>query len=168
MSLATREDLASISSIGSTAMREAYQGLLRPATTEELISVAYTASALERRWEDHPIFIVTAESGPIAFADAIVEDDRIVIAAIHARPDARRRGAGTLLIERIRGLAESLPTTVDLILGNTSGESFFERRGFVPGESLEVSFFGEPVVERRWYRGALVEQGSAEEASLSG
>lgn len=149
-------------------MREAYTSLLRSATIEELISVAYTPAALERRWEDHPIFIVTTASGPIAFADAIVEDDRIVVAAIHARPDARRRGAGTMLIERIRGLAEGLPTTVDLILGNTSGESFFEKQGFVPGESLEVSFFGERVVERRWYRGALLEHGTPEEAYLSG
>lgn len=168
VSLAKRDDLASISSIGSAAMREAYETLLRPATIESLLEVAYTPAALEKRWEDHPILIAIENGTAIAFADAIVETDRIVIAAIHTRPNARRRGAGTHLIARIRQLAERLPTTVDLILGNTSGESFFERRGFVPGESLEVSFFGEPVVERRWYRSALVESGATEEASLSG
>lgn len=149
-------------------MREAYRSLLRPATIESLLEVAYTPAALEKRWEDHPILIVVSDSEPIAFADAIVESDRIIIAAIHTRPEERGKGAGSLLIERIRTLAERLPTTVDLILGNTSAEAFFERRGFVPGESLEVSFFGEPVVERRWYLGALVDHGAADKASISG
>ncbi len=146
-----------IGTIGERAIREAYAQLLRPATIEAVIRHAYSQQALERRWEDHPILIAVLDGRPRAFADAIVEQDRVVVAALYTEPASRRLGAGTQLIGRIRQLAERLPTTVDVILGNTEAEQFIERCGFVPGESLETTMFGEPVVERRWYLGSLVE-----------
>jgi hypothetical protein len=38
-----------------------------------------------------------------------------------------------------------------VLLGNRKGESFYEARGFTPGETLEVQLFDETATLRRWW-----------------
>ncbi len=148
---AALQDLSTIGEIGRSAMRDTYQGLLKAITVEQWLETAYSMPALLRRWEDHPIFVAEDGSELIGFADAFLQDDHIVLSAIYTRPAARGRGAGTRLLDRVRGLDPSAPVSCDVILGNVKGESFYEARGFVPGEIVHTALFGEPVIERRWW-----------------
>jgi hypothetical protein len=59
-----------------------------------------------------------------------------------------------LLVEWIRSLAPPLPIIADVVLGSHAAESFYEKMGFVPGETIQVTLFGEQLVERRWWLAA--------------
>ena len=73
---------------------------------------------------------------------------------MYALPELRGRGAGTALLTTIVELFPEHPISADVVAGNRKGETFYERKGFVPGERLDVTLFDEPVVERRWWRKA--------------
>lgn len=148
---ADERDLASVGQIASVSWRTTYRSLLDAATIERWLDAAYSLSALQQRWQDHPIFLVEIDRRPAAFADVYIEESRIVVAAMCTHPEYRRHGAATLLLDKTRSLAPALPVTVDLILGNRSGEAFAEFHGFNPGETFEVHLYGEPFVERRWW-----------------
>ena len=160
VALARKADLGAVLEIGSVAVSDAYRELLRPATVEAMLSTAYSLPALLRRWEDHPIFVAWDGHLVVGFADAFVEDDRVVVSALCSRPGHRRKGVGRRLLAAVGELAAMLPLTVDVVLGNRDAEAFYEHEGFVPGEILEISLFDERVVERRWYHSPLVESAS--------
>ncbi len=157
VALARRADLSDVIEIGASALVDAYRDLLRPSTIQSILSAAYTLPAMHGRWEDHPIFVARSDGSIVGFADGFVEDDRVVISALCIRPEIQRRVAGSGLVAAIGELAATLPLTVDVILGDRDAEALYEELGFVPGETLEVSMFGERVVERRWYHAPLVE-----------
>ncbi|NIA24688.1 MAG: GNAT family N-acetyltransferase [Gammaproteobacteria bacterium] len=148
---ADEQDLASVAQIANVSWRMTYRDLLDADTIERWLAAAYSPSALEQRWEDHPIFLIEIDGRPAAFTDVYVEGSTIVVAAMCTHPEYRRHGAATALLEKIRSLAPSFPVTVDLILGNQSGEGFVEHLGFSPGETMEVHLYGEPFLERRWW-----------------
>ncbi|MDH3306711.1 MAG: GNAT family N-acetyltransferase [Acidimicrobiia bacterium] len=152
VSLAKRSDLGHVERIGTAAMTCSFSGLLADTTLSSWLDAAYSPAALARRWQDHPMFLAWLAETPIAFADAWVADSHIVLSALFTTPSHRRKGAASSLVGHVAELAPRLPMTSDLILGCHDAECFFERCGFVPGESLEVMLFGERVVERRWYR----------------
>jgi GNAT superfamily N-acetyltransferase len=121
------------------------------------IEAVYSPAALRQRWEDHPIYLVLEEGTVIAFADTFIEDDQIVISAICTHPAFRRRGAAGRLLDWIRSLAPPLPIMADVILGSQAAESFYEARGFVPGETIQATLFGERIIERRWWLSTSVQ-----------
>ncbi|HKZ30693.1 MAG TPA: GNAT family N-acetyltransferase [Acidimicrobiia bacterium] len=147
-------DLVEVAVIAEGSWRAAYAGLLKGRTVSAWIEAAYSPAALRQRWEDHPIYLVLEEGQIIAFADAFIEDDQIVISALCTHRAYRRRGAAGMLFEWIRSLAPPLPIIADVVLGSDAAESFFEAKGFVPGETIQVTLFGERIVERRWWLGA--------------
>jgi GNAT superfamily N-acetyltransferase len=146
-------DLVEVAAIAEGSWRAAYAGLLKSETVSGWIETAYSPAALHQRWEDHPIYLVTDESSVVAFADAFIEDDQIVLSAICTHPAHRRRGAAGMLLEWVCSLAPPLPVIADVILGNHAAESFYETKGFVPGETFQLTLFGERLVERRWWLG---------------
>lgn len=78
--------------------------------------------------------------------------ERVVLDAIYALPQLRGHGLGTALLTALLATLPPLPMTADVVAGNRKGEVFYERRGFVPRETLQVDLLGEAVVERRWWR----------------
>lgn len=145
------EDLGWVVRIGEAAIWDSYEGLLRPHTILRWLDAAYSPPAVRRRWEDHPIFLAWDGDDVVAFADAFIEDSRIVLSALYTEPHHRRRGAGTRLLSRVTELSPNLPVTSDVLLGNRKGERFYEATGFSPGETIHATLFGEPVLERRWW-----------------
>ncbi len=101
----------------------------------------------------------------MAFADAFIEDDQIVLSAICTDPVFRRRGAAGLLLEWVRSLAPPLPIIADVILGSRAAESFYESKGFVPGETMQVTLFGERMIERRWWLDAILHRAAEDRHS---
>lgn len=149
-------DLVAVAAIAEGSWQAAFAGLLKPRTVSAWIEAAYSPAALRQRWEDHPIYLVVEEGQIVAFADAFIEDDQIVVSAICTDPAYRRRGAAGMLLAWIRSLAPPLPIIADVVLGSHAAESFYEAKGFVPGETMQVTLFGERLIERRWWLGTSV------------
>lgn len=146
-------DLVAVAAIAEGSWQTAYADLLPAHTISALIEAAYSPAALRQRWEDHPIYLVIEDGSVIAFADAFIQDDQVVVSAICTHPDHRRKGAATLLLDWIHSLAPPLPMIADVVLGSHAAESFYEKLGFVPGETMQVTLFGERLIERRWWLG---------------
>lgn len=145
-------DAGPIGGVASAAWRDTYEGLLRPDTIESFIERAYSPERLRARIAADRFYVAVGELGIVAFADAVVLPERIDLAAIYAVPEMRGRGAGTALLRTLLRVLPALPMSADVLAGNRKGEVFYERRGFVARETMEAELFGEPVVERRWWR----------------
>jgi diamine N-acetyltransferase len=150
--MADAADVGPIGAVASAAWRDTYEGLLRPDTIETYIERAYSPERLRARITADRFYLAVGEPGIVAFADAVVLPDRIDLAAIYAVPEMRGRGAGTALLRTLLRVLPALPISADVLAGNRKGEVFYERRGFVARETMETELFGEPVVERRWWR----------------
>jgi GNAT superfamily N-acetyltransferase len=151
---ASRNDRPAITAVAATAWRDTYAGLLKPETIESFIERAYSPERVETRVSQDHFYVVEGPDGIVAFADALERDDRIELAAIYVLPELRGQGAGSALLETLVGLFPERNISADVVNGNRKGEVFYERRGFAPRERLEATLFGEPVVERRWWRPA--------------
>jgi GNAT superfamily N-acetyltransferase len=161
-------DLVEVAAIAAGSWQAAYAGLLKPQTVSSWLEAAYSSAALRLRWEDHPIYLVMEEGSVVAFADAFIEDDQIVVSALCTHPAHRRRGAAGTLLEWIRSLAPHLPIIADVVLGNEAAESFYEKKGFVPGEIMQVTLFGERLIERRWWLAVGVEPTAQDRHRIAG
>jgi GNAT superfamily N-acetyltransferase len=151
---ATTDDGDAIRAVAASAWRDTYAGLLRPETIEKFVTSAYSDERVDLRVTEHHFFVVEGEEGIVAFADAVAHEDHVELQAIYALPESRGHGAGTALLTTIVELFPEQPISADVVVGNRKGETFYERRRFVPGERLELTLFDEPVVERRWWRSA--------------
>ncbi len=148
---AISDDAAAVREVASHGWRDTYRGLLLEATIEAFIDRAYSLERVQRRIDGHT-FLVVADAGAIvAFADAAIDGDHLNLGAIYAHPERRGRGAGTLLLDALRDRFPAMAISADVLVGNRKGEAFYERRGFVPRETLPAELFGEAVVERRWW-----------------
>jgi GNAT superfamily N-acetyltransferase len=150
-------DAADIRVVAATAWSATYSGLLPDWTIEAFVDFAYSIDRLHRRIERHTFLVAEQAGSIIAFADALVEGDRLSLVAIYTAPERRGEGAGTLLLTELRSRFPDRPIAADVLLGNRRGEDFYERRGFVPGEAIESDLLGEPVVERRWWLAATLD-----------
>jgi GNAT superfamily N-acetyltransferase len=149
---ATLEDVPAVVSLAAAAWRDTYAGLLRPKTIERFIDRAYSPGRVGSRITEDHFYIAEDHTGIVAFADAVEREDRLDMMAIYALPDRRYQGAGTALLEKLSNLFPGRDVSADVVDGNRKGEVFYERRGFAPREEMETTLFGEPVVERRWWR----------------
>ena len=149
---ATANDVDAIRAVAASAWHDTYAGLLRRETIEAFITSAYSSERVGIRVREHHFFVVDGDEGIVAFADAVAQVDHVELQAIYALPELRGHGAGTALLTTIAGLHPEQPISADVVAGNRKGEAFYERKGFVASERLDAVLFGEPVVERRWWR----------------
>ena len=149
---ATTDDGPAIREVAALAWRDAYAGQLRPETIEAFVDRAYSVERLHRRIGSDLFLVAEDPDGRIvAFANARPEEDRFDLLAIYALPESRGQGAGTALLAAVREAAGDRPVAADVLRGNRKGETFYEARGFVPRETLEVQLFEETVTLRRWW-----------------
>jgi Acetyltransferase (GNAT) family. len=150
---AVPSDAGEIGAVASAAWQETYAALLRTSTVRAFVEAAYSMEALERRIA-RDTFLVVEEGGRIvAFANAVIGEDAVNLAAIYALPSKRGHGVGTMLLTAVRSRYPAFPIAADVLTGNRKGEVFYERHGFVPREILHSELFGEAVIERRWWLG---------------
>jgi GNAT superfamily N-acetyltransferase len=146
-------DADGIQAVASAAWHDTYAGLLRASTIDAFVEAAYSVEMLERRIARHTFLVAEQEGRIIAFANAVIGDDVVNLAAIYALPNSRGHGVGTMLLAALTSRFPGLPIAADVLTGNRKGEVFYEHRGFAPREILQAELFGEPVVERRWWLG---------------
>ncbi len=152
---ATELDLADVALIAELALTAAYEDLLEPATLRRYLDASYSPVTLGHRYSDHPIYVAEADDEICAFADAYIQDGGIVIAEICTLPKWRRQGCATQLVRHLARMDVSLPLSADVLLGNETGERFYEALGFVPGEIVQMQFYGAQLVEQRWWHPPL-------------
>jgi GNAT superfamily N-acetyltransferase len=165
---AVASEAPAIAAVAAAAWRDTYAGLLRVDTIETFIERAYSRERLESRIDrdvflvaERPVSGVVGRAGSdaeaadalqvVAFCDARDGDSHVELYAIYALPEARGQGAGTALLRALQARHPGRPIAAEVLAGNRKGETFYERRGFVPRERIDTELFGETVVERRWW-----------------
>ena len=144
-------DLPAITAIAVDSWRHAYAEMIGSDAVDRYLEASYSPVGLQARLADHPILVAADGKTVMAFADVFVEDGCVVISELCTVARWRRHGCATRLVAEARQHGSGLPVTADVFLGNVAAEQFYEHRGFVPGASNAVDFFGETVVERRWW-----------------
>ena len=147
-------DAQAVRDVAVEAWRATYSGLLSDSTIEAFLAGPYDLENVRRRINQDEFFVAIDGSEIVAYADAVPEAEAVFVAAIYALPDRRLQGAGTALLNAILERHPDLPIDAYVLLHNTKGEGFYERRGFLPAEAVEQDLFGERVTERRWRRDA--------------
>jgi len=147
------DDAAEIRAVASAAWQDTYAGLLQPSTIGAFVETAYSVEMLERRIAGQTFLVAEKDGRIVAFVNAVIRDNAVNLAAIYTLPNDRGQGLGTMLLTVLRSRFPGLPIAADVLRGNRKGETFYERRGFAPRETLHTELFGEPVVERRWWLG---------------
>ena len=148
---ATRDDLKGIGRVADAAHWHGYQGLLSPATISSLIRRDFGPSALKRRLLGGRLLVAEEAGGVVGFADLEVDAGVIHLRAIVAEVPGEEGTVSGALLEAAREVAPGLPICTDVLLGHLESEHFYERQGFVPGETFHDVLFEEHVVERRWW-----------------
>ncbi|MFH1103573.1 MAG: GNAT family N-acetyltransferase [Actinomycetota bacterium] len=148
---AVRDDLAEIARVADAAYWDTYSGLLKPDTIARVLARDYSPPSLRRRLLRGGVLVAAAGERLIGFADVAHGEALIRLTAISTEPAHRRVGVGAALVGEVRRSAPGLPLCADVLLGNLDGERFYEALGFAPGEVINGTWFGEDVVERRWW-----------------
>jgi GNAT superfamily N-acetyltransferase len=148
---AEKEDLLDVRRVVEAALWEAYDGLLKPDTIEDLVGQRYSPGSLRRRLLEGALVVATAGEGrTVGFAIGVPGADSVCLDALVVDPAFRRLGVASALLEAARG-AEARPVSLDVLLGNDPAERFCEAIGMVPGEMVHDMIGDEPVVARRWW-----------------
>ena len=89
----------------------------------------------EDRWRarlaDGPCFIAYEGDRPVGMVAGWVVDDAAQLTSMWVAPEARRRGIGTALIERVVEWAAGRPLSLRVMDGNQAAVTAYERQGFV-------------------------------------
>ncbi len=149
---ATTADVEVVRAIAAAAWRDTYAEHLAEATIEAFLERSYSVERVTRRIQHDTFLLAVDGDGSVtAFADAREGDGYLHLLAIYALPESRGRGAGTSLLEALRGRFPDQAIAAEVLDGNRKGEAFYAARGFVPREALEADLFGDHIVERRWW-----------------
>jgi GNAT superfamily N-acetyltransferase len=148
-------DAAAVRDVGISAWRATYTDLVGADLVERFVDAAYTLGRIASRIERDVLFVAAYPggdpSGVDAFIEAVQEPERVHIVAFYARPQARGRGLGTVLLARVLATFPALDISADVLEGNVLGEPFYIARGFEPGELIVEDIAGEEIHERRWW-----------------
>jgi GNAT superfamily N-acetyltransferase len=148
-------DAAAVRDVGVTAWRATYAGILGEDAVERFLEHAYSPERIALRLERDVVYVGAIEggdpSGVDAFIESVVEDGHAHIVAFYARPEARGRGLGTALLDRVIAHYPAMDISADVLIGNELGEPFYVARGFEPGDLLDEDVAGLTIRERRWW-----------------
>jgi N-acetylglutamate synthase-like GNAT family acetyltransferase len=148
---ATRDDLLAIGRVADVAHWQDYEGLLAPATISKLLRRDFSPSSLKRRLLTGSVLVVETAGRIAGFADAEIAEGHIRLRNIAIDPERDPDAAALSLLGAVQTLAPGLPVCADVVLGNVQSELFYEKQGFVPGETLHEVVLDEPLIERRWW-----------------
>ena len=148
---AGRGDLVAIGRVADAAHWAVYPGLLEAKTISALLRQDFSPGPLRRRLLSGRLLVAEEAGRVLGFADAVVEGDHVRLVTLAADPEARHTGVAAHLLQAVRDLAPGLPVSADVLLGCLAVEGYLEAQGFVPGEVLNTTLFGEQTVERRWW-----------------
>jgi len=149
---ATRGDLFEIARIAHQSFWSACDGLLKTSTICATLDEEYGPSSLKRRLLEGALVVaVDPEGGLAGFAESDLAGSRVAV-KFHAASRSPQKAAWIRdLVNAIRARYPGRPLCADVLLGSEPHEQSCEAAGFVPGEVIQRTMFGEEVVERRWW-----------------
>jgi GNAT superfamily N-acetyltransferase len=150
---AGRGDLVAIGRVADAVHWAVYPGLLEERTISALLRHDFSPGSIRRRLLSGRLLVAEEAGRVLGFADALVEGDRVRLVTLAADPEVRHAGAASHLLQAVRNLAPRLPVSADVLLGCLPVEGYLEAQGFVPGEVLNTTLFGQQTVQRRWWLG---------------
>jgi len=99
------------------------------------------ANDTEQRWRarlaDGPCFIVYDGAKPVGMVAGRIVDAAAELISMWVAPEARRRGIGQMLIERVVAWADGRPLSLRVMDGNTQAVTAYERQGFVLQDDVD-------------------------------
>ena len=99
------------------------------------------ANDTEERWRarlsDGPCFIAYDEERPVGMVAGRVVDGHAELISMWVAPEARRRGTGRALIERVVEWAAGRPLSLRVMDGNVPAVTAYERQGFVLQDGVD-------------------------------
>ena len=96
----------------------------------------------EERWRarlaDGPCFIAYDDARPVGMVAGQVVDDAAELISMWVAPEARQRGIGRALIERVVEWSAGRPLRLRVMDGNQAAVTAYERQGFVLQEGADA------------------------------
>ncbi|MBZ5201866.1 GNAT family N-acetyltransferase [Planomicrobium chinense] len=140
---AQKKDIQAIQHVAKESWHDTYKELIPEAIQDQFLEQAYSDEMMAKRI-DHSLFLVAEnDSDVIGYAAAFQKENEADLSAIYLLPDAKGNGVGTQLLE---GVLEALDSVKELYVevekGNTSGETFYEAKGFAVVDEYEDDLFG--------------------------
>jgi hypothetical protein len=145
------EDLVAVRRVADAAIWEAYTGLLDESTISALLQRDFSPASLRRRLTRGEVLVADDAGRVVGFAEAVADEDGVRLLCLGVDGRDGHRAAAAALLGEVRRLACRLPVSADVLLGCLPVEGCLEEAGFVPGETLALSLFGQEAVARRWW-----------------
>ncbi|KAA1400442.1 GNAT family N-acetyltransferase [Aeromicrobium ginsengisoli] len=99
------------------------------------------ANDTEERWRarlaDGPCFIAYDDERPVGMVAGRVVGGAAELISMWVAPEARRRGIGRTLIERVVAWADGRPLSLRVMDGNAPAVTAYERQGFVLQDDID-------------------------------
>ena len=140
-------DGEAVRDVAGRSLRASYG--LSPETIDALVHEHQSDDRLDELAADDRSVVVVAEGedGVAGFAQGDVDDeDRGNVRWHHVAPEARGRGVGTALFERVEAALEERgadSVCAHVLSDNMEGAQFFERFGYAEGDTTSVEIDGE-------------------------
>jgi GNAT superfamily N-acetyltransferase len=154
---AASADCTRIAEIARVSCESSYS--LGPGAIEAIIEDQFSAAALAARVEapDSLLFVAEDDGGAGVEVQGFVEasvGNEVTMEWLHVHPEARGRGIGTALVERVRSSHEDRVLGARVLSSAAEGGEFFEQFGLrqsgvghstIGGEEYSIALFTEPV-----------------------
>ncbi|BCJ40963.1 N-acetyltransferase [Actinoplanes ianthinogenes] len=140
-------DATRVAEICTSAYRAAYQDLLPPGYIDRTVAVYFGAERVARQVPADPPrwfgYQVAEEDGRLlgAAGGGMTRDGVGELHLIYLDPRERRRGLGTLLLDRVIEQIRAAGGTevwLSVFLGDAAGIGFYRARGFQPVETVQA------------------------------
>lgn len=154
---AVSDDSTRVAEIARVSYESSYT--LAPGAIDAIIEEQFSAAALAARVEapDSILFVAEDDTGAGDDVQGFVEakvGNEVTFSWLHVHPEARGRGIGTALVERVRKEYEDRPLAARVLSSAAEGGEFFEEFGLrqsgrghstIGGEEYSVVLFTKPV-----------------------
>ena len=129
---------------------DTYKELIPEAVQNQFLGQAYSDEMMAKRI-DHSLFLVAeSDSDVIGYAAAFQKEDQADLSAIYLLPDAKGNGIGTQLLEGVLGELDGVKEIyLEVEKGNSSGETFYEAKGFTIVDEYEDDLFGHALLTKK-------------------
>jgi hypothetical protein len=145
------EDLVAVRRVADAALWDAYSGLLDESTISALLQRDFSPASLRRRLTRGEVLVADDGGRVVGFVETVADEAEVRLLRLGMGGGNGHRAAAAALLGEVRRRASRLPVSADVLLGCLPVEGCLEEAGFVPGETLALSLFGQEAVARRWW-----------------
>lgn len=144
------KDLGFIQQIAKESWNDAYRGLIPEDIQERFLREAYADELMPVRLERTLLLVAENNGELVGFANASQKAGIGNLHAIYLLPDAKGRGIGSQLLERLVAELEPIHEMhVEVEKGNRSGETFYAAKGFKMVDEFAEDLYGHTLITKK-------------------